>query len=89
MHDGGKNQKLWKINQISHVEGKYMNELKLANQMLTTHFQTMKLVIHVAKMQQIMFFVHNMLHFRNMDDDLHCFEMRSQHTICKLESPST
>ena len=34
-----------------------MNSLKLNNNMLTTRFQTIKLVIHVAKMQQILFFV--------------------------------
>ena len=38
-----------------------MNELKLKNQMLTTPFKTMKLVIHVAKMQQILFFVHRLI----------------------------
>ena len=38
-----------------------MNELKLTNHILTTPFQTMKLVTHVAKMQQIMFFVHQLM----------------------------
>ena len=40
----------------SHVR-ENMNELKLTNQMLTTPFQTMKLVIRVAKMQQIFFYL--------------------------------
>ena len=33
-----------------------MNSIKLKNHVLTTPFQTRKLVIHVAKMQQIWFF---------------------------------
>ena len=36
---------------------------------------------------------HNLLHFRNVDDDFLCLERRSQHMICELESihnfPST
>ena len=42
------------------MEEKNMDSLNLKNHMLTTPFQTMKLVIHVAKMQQIMFFVHRL-----------------------------
>ena len=38
-----------------------MNQLKLTNHMLTTPFQTMKLVIHVAKMQHILFFVRQLM----------------------------
>ena len=38
-----------------------MNELKLTNHMLTTPFQTMKLVIHVAKMHHILFFENRLM----------------------------
>ena len=41
----------------SHVR-ENMNELKLTNQMLTTPFQTMKLINYFATMQQILFFVY-------------------------------
>ena len=38
-----------------------MNQLRLTNHMLNTTFQTMKLVIHIAKIQQIIFFVHRLM----------------------------
>ena len=37
-----------------------MNEINLTNNMLTMYFQKEKLVIHVAKMQEILFFVHQL-----------------------------
>ena len=44
-----------------HVEEEKMNELNLANHMLTMYFQRKKLVIHVAKMQQILFFLNQLM----------------------------
>ena len=47
--------------QIIHMEGNNMNDLKLTNNMPKKTFQKVKLVIHVAKMKQIMFFVHQLM----------------------------
>ena len=45
--------------------------------MLTTPFQTMKLVIHVAKMQQILFFVHQlMMNLNYQIGNVHCGSVR-------------
>ena len=48
---------------MTHVEGEKINSLKFTNHMLTTFFQTVKLIIHVARMQQILFFLHQLIRY--------------------------
>ena len=62
--------------------------------MLTTPFQTMKLVIHVAKMQQIMFFVNRLMVNVNCPiGNLYCgyfyFYSSNQAPIIKLNTYMT
>ena len=50
-----------------------MNYLNLTNHILTTPFQMIKLVIHVAKIHQIMFFVHQlMMNFDRPIGNVYC-----------------